>query len=253
MGSVELVGTADNARICLFLPSEVVAFFLLPKHTREHQISAYFVKHSFGRLTYFDHWIRYMSRASSPDKLGPEESLGLEFVSRFGSHYFGTRIAISDTPPTADLDSSIAFFMQVLSWALLVLETARKKFWSHRNVDELALEVVPAVEQLLVIAATTCGLHASKGIVMSATSSAGSLLVCSGLWDWFRLFDRDLRQHFETRGQWQSIEEAHGLAAHAHRILWQFGIFVSQSPERQLWIDVLDDTRLEGVTQALRT
>lgn len=253
MGSVELIGTVDNARLHLLLPSEVVSFLLLPKNTRKHQVAAYFVKHSFGRLTYFGHWVRYISRVSSPDSLGPEESLGLEFVSRFGSHYFGAHIATLGAPPTVDLNNSIDVFTQVLSGTLMVLEAARKKVWLHRNVEELASEAFPAVEQLLITAATACGLHASKGTVLPVTSSAGDLLMRNGLWDWFRLFDRDLRQHFQTRGQWKSIGEAHGLAAHAHRILWQFGIFVFQSPEHQLGIDVWDDARLLGVTQALRT
>lgn len=253
LGAVEFVSTEDVVRIRLFLSSEVAALLLLPKEGLEYQRAAYLVMHNLGRLTYLDYWVRSIKEASSPEELGPEMNLGLEFVQRFGSHYFGARIACSGATAVDDLESSVDFFAQVLSATLTALDTARKNFWIHRSVDELASDAFAALDILLVTAASACGFHGSKGDALSANSAAGTVLKRSDLWDWFRLFDRDLQQHFENRGRWQTFEETRRFVGHAHRILWQFGIFVSESTDRQLWIDVCDDARLQRFKQALRS
>jgi len=215
-------------------------------------MGAYLIKHNLGRLTYLDHYIRCVSRATSLSELRPQENLGLEFVSKFGSHYFGARIAASSTSNLENLDGSFNIFAHVISWTLAALEAARKQFWSDRNIDNLASEAFAVIDVFLVSAASTCGLLASKNAALPANSSAGDLLMRNGLWDWYRLFERDLRRHFKTRCRWKSMKEVLELADHANRMLWHFGIFVSETPEGQLWIDVCDDVKLQAITQSLR-
>ena len=253
LGAVEFVSTGDVVRIRLFLSIEVAALLLLPKEGLEHQRAAYLVMHNLGRLTYLDYSVQSIKEASSTEKPSPMMNLGLEFVQRFGSHYFGARIAGSGANAFDDLETSADFFAQVLTATLSALDTARKKFWINRIVDELASDAFAALDILLVTAAAACGFHESKGVALPANSSAGTVLQRSGLWDWFQLFDRDLQQHFENRGQWQPVEETSRLAAHADRILWEFGIFVSESHDHQLWIDVCDDTKLQAIKQTLRS
>lgn len=251
-GSVEFIQTDAYSALQMLVPTHIAALLLENPSTQEQLFATYVVKHNLGRVTYTDLWIRKYAQLASFRNLAAQDRLGVEFMFRFSSHYFGAHVATSAVG-AVDLDNANSHFAKVALSTISALSTIRNQFVSHRNIDRLALDAFAFVDVFLITSASLCGMHASKGTSPSQSSELGNLLAQNGLWDWFRLFERDLRRHFETcRRPSAPLDGVLLLGQHAERILWQFGIFLSETTMGQLWIDVSDDMQLGTIRQTLR-
>jgi hypothetical protein len=74
-----------------------------------------------------------------------------------------------------------------------------------------------------------------------------------GLWDWVRLLDDDLRRHVEaSQKESVSLDEILVLSTHVERVLWQFGVLLTDGPNGQIKVIVSNDDQLAELRQLLR-
>ncbi|EKD97958.1 MAG: hypothetical protein ACD_23C00656G0001 [uncultured bacterium] len=67
------------------------------------------------------------------------------------------------------------------------------------------------------------------------------------------LYARDLERYFDSRENWREDEDLRLLATHLERLLWGFGVLLSENEPDQVMMVALADERLAQVRGALRT
>jgi hypothetical protein len=72
------------------------------------------------------------------------------------------------------------------------------------------------------------------------------LLAEFNLADWWRLYKRDLYDHYAGRGCWTSLADLDQLATHVERIGWSVGILMGAAPNG-IAVDLLDDFALKRI------
>lgn len=250
-GSVEFVPHGEAVRCAVLVPQEIAAFLLRPPKIPEQRAAAHLVRHNFGKVTYIALWDRAFPGVFKAVRTERLQTLRLERAFKFGSHYFGGRLA-SSPPGLVDLDAAIPIWLQLVSNCLTAMGTSQSSFWLHRNVDQISAEMIQIIDVLLTTLASVCGTFAARDLPLESVPFA-DVLTKNDLWEWFQLFDRDLDRHYTRQEGWKSIEELLDLASHAERLLWHYGVFLSTAEQGQVWVDVLPDDRLHSVRQILKS
>lgn len=248
-GSVEFEPHSEAVHCTVIVPQEIAVLLLLPPKKPQHHAAAYLVRHNLGRVTYIALWERAFPGVFATVHSERLKTLRLERAFKFGSHYFGGRLA-SSPPAIVDLEAAIPLWFQVVSDCLKAMGTSQSSFWLHRNVDQTWAEMIQIIDILLATLASVCGTFAARDLPLDSVQFA-DVLIKNNLWEWFQLFDRDLDRHFSAKGGWKSVDDLLDLASHAERLLWQYGVFASSGEQGQVWVDVLPEDRLHGVRQIL--
>lgn len=253
-GTVELLpGTAPPA-LRLILPA-LIGQLLLAADVRLKRSATLLVKHLLGRVSYLDYWFGDIVPMAEGRVFTRRQLFSLELTQRFASHYHGS-VKAAQVAHESDLDDGEPLSAHAVTVALGALEAARQQFMSHKNADALMADVVPALDMLLGTLAGYCGqrAHGAANRQLSQTSLTCEHLVRAELWDWANLFWQDLHRHYASlASESSSVDQILVLSEHVERVLWQFGIFLSDVEDGRMWIDAYDDERLKMVNQVLNS
>ncbi len=250
IGTVEIVATPAKPALQIIVPTHIVQR-LFASDANVSKAAAKLIRHHIGRANYFDIWLTRVAPVLQGRMFTFRERLILELTQKFLANYYGVRTAAPELSMT-DLHPGEPVSAHAISNALTTVEAMRHHFLEHREVDTLLANVLPALDVLLGTVAIYCGLRSGQPIGLAPTSLIGRTIAAAGLWDWLVLFDRDLRHHIELIDQSApTLSEMLSLAEHAERVLWQFGIFLSDSDGGQIWVLVSDEDGLHRVRQVL--
>ncbi|CAN7337894.1 DUF4238 domain-containing protein [Polaromonas sp. LjRoot131] len=253
-GTVELIPGTTPLTLRLLLP-ESTGHLLLAEDESLRQSATLVVRRLLGRVSYLDHWFSYLAPLADGRVFTARQHIALNLMRRFTSLYYGS-VEVALVATENDLHNGEPLSGHAVTTALAALETARHQFQSHKNVDALVVDLIPAIDMLLGTLAGYCGQHPhdSENRPILQTSLTCEPLVHAGLWDWALLFRRDLNRHHQslTRKS-SSVDQMLALSEHMERVLWQIGIFLSDIEEGKMWVDVCDDERLKMVKQALNS
>lgn len=242
-GTVEILATPASPQLRVIIPARI-AQLLLVRDTNLSRSAANLVRLLLGRARYYGLWLTKVVPHFQGRMFTAKERLTLELAQRFLSHNYGLWVA-APAIHMADIRDGEPISAKTISVSVATIEAARRQFLGHHNADTLLADVVPALDMLFVTVAAYCGLHASKSLDISPTSETGQCIADARLWEWLMLFDRDLRNHHNQILQTSpTLQAVQSIAEHVERMLWQFGIFLSDTDKGQLWVDVSDEERL---------
>lgn len=253
-GTVEhLLGTTPPAlRLIL---SDSIGRLLLDTDVRLKRSAISQVKHLLGRVTYLDYWFGQLVPMTEGRVFTVRQRIALELIPRFASRYHGS-VKAAMAADECNMQHDDPLSADTVSTALDALDAARQKFMSHKNVDALMVDAIPALDMLLGTLAGHCGQYprSTANRQLSQTSPAGEHLVRAGLWDWMDLFGQDLHRHYlSLASESLSVEKLLALSEHVERMLWKFGIFLSDVEDGGMWIDVCDDEQLKLMNRVLNS
>lgn len=240
-GCIEPVRTGDFVELIVLLP-ETMAEALTLKDARA-LVAARVVRHLLGRASYSsDLMIRLEGHEESPQQLWTVASRTIALQA--ASSYVGGIVAIGNrTNLGADV---IAGFVSSARDALRLLGEVRHRADPLRDVDGLVRRAQVHIAQVLGACATTAGLLQSASNADQFDRRMEDLLVEFNLADWWRLYKRDLHDHYARRNCWTSLADLDQLATHVERIGWSVGILMGAAPNG-IAVDLLDDVTLKGI------
>lgn len=251
LGAVEVLPDTCPIRLRVLIPAQVARLLLLGADTPERATATYLVRHLAGRAIYVGRWVSEYAPLIKVHPFPAQERIAVDLIPRFYSHYAGAFDAGLDIG-ALDIHAGNKVAAEAIERAINTLNTAARLFASHGNADSLLAQAIPALDALLGAAASYCGLHLSNKTELSTSSEVAVALKGSGLWDWLQLFESDLRRHSEAENKASaSLDDVLILVTHVERILWQFGIFLSETSAGQLWVEVCDEQRLKALRATL--
>lgn len=242
-GTVEVLATVASPQLRVILPAKIVQL-LLAHDPNMSRSAANLVRLLLGRASYYDLWFEKVVPLFQGRLLTAKDRLTLELSQRFLSHNYSAWVA-APVIHIKDICDGELPSAKAISVSVATIETARQKFLGHHNVDILVADIAPALDLLFGTVAAYCGLHAGKSIDIVPTSETARCIAEASLWDWLMLFDRDLRKHcHQIRQMSPTVATVQSIAEHVERVLWQFGIILSDSDGGQMWVDVSDEEQL---------
>lgn len=251
LGAVEPLRVGSDFKCRIILPRHVAEMLTQTSDPERRLLGTRLTKFCLGRVYYFDCWVRQVPALFENPNSDPWRRLVLQIVFRSASIYFGGLASARHEPDPLPDGDPLQEIAPVLRGTLAGLRETRLRFFEHRNVEQLALGVAPFIDLFLLQIASICGLLAAKDMVIAQDSQVGIVLTEAGLWEWHKVFSKDLRRHYERRHRWQSEAEFNQLGGHVERLLWTIGVFVSQT-DAGPWMDVCDDNQLTLMTNVLR-
>jgi hypothetical protein len=240
-GCIEPVRTGDCVELNVLLP-ESIAEALTLKDGRA-LVAARVVRHLLGRASYSsDLMIRLEGHEESPQPLWTVTSRTIALQA--ASSYVGGMVAIGNrTNLGADV---IAGFVSSARDALRLLGAVRHRADPLRDIDGLVRRAQFHIAQVLGVCATTAGLLQSASNADHFDRRMQDLMVEFNLADWWRLYKRDLHDHYAGRSCWTSLADLDQLATHVERIGWSVGILMGAAPNG-IAVDLLDDFTLKRI------
>jgi hypothetical protein len=213
------------------------------------------VRQLLGRIAYLDYWHGHIVPLAAGRVFTRRQLIALDLTRRYAAHYHGS-VEVSPSIHDSDLSEGEPISAHAIDWSLATLAEGRKQFKSHNNVDALLADAEIGLDMLLGTLASYCGQrpHASASRQLSPLTPSCERIVRAELWDWLVLFGRDLYQHDRTVvNRSSSVDQVLALSEHVERVLWQFGIFLTDFGNGNVWVDVSDDEQLNRLRQMLRT
>lgn len=251
-GTVEILATPAIPKLRVIVPAKIVQF-LFVRDANLSRSAENLVRLLLGRASYYDVWLEKVVPQFQGRMFTAKERLTLELTQRFLSHNFGAWLA-APAVQMADIRYGEPTSAKAISASTAALEAARRQFLEHRNADTILADIVPALDVLFGTVAAYCGLYAGKSLDISPTTEIGRSISDASLWDWVMLFDRDLRNHLnQIRQTTPMLAAMQSIAEHVERVLWQFGILLSDADEGRLWVDVSDEDQLFVLRNILRS
>lgn len=253
-GALELLPGTAHPALRLILP-EPVARLLLAADLRLKRSATLLIKHLLGRVSYLDCWFGDIVPMAEGHAFTVRQHIFLDLTQRFASHYYGS-VKAGQLASESDLDDGEPWFLHAVTVAISTLEVARQNFLSHANADQLIADVVPSLDLLLCTLASYCGQRplGTGNRQLLQNSPTCENIVQAGLWDWMNLFGQDLHRHCQSLGsKSSSVEQVLAISEHVERVLWQFGIFLSDTEDGRVWIDACDEERLRVFKQVLKS
>lgn len=242
-GTVEILATPSSPQLRVIVPAKIVQL-LFVRDTNLSRSAANLVRLLLGRASYYDLWLAKVVPHFQGRIFTAKERFTLDLAQRFLSHNYAAWVA-APAVQMADIHDGEPTSAKAISVSIATLETARRQFFGHRNADMMLADIGPALDILFGSVAAYCGLHAGKSMEISPTSETGRCISDANLWDWLMLFDRDLRNHlYQIRQTTPTLATTQSIAEHVERVLWQFGILLSDADGGQMWVDVSDEDRL---------
>ena len=251
-GTVERIPGADSPALRLILPEKIVQFLLAPDD-RLKRLANSLIKQLLGRVSYLDYWFGDIIPMAEGHVFTRRQLYSLELTQRFSSHYHGS-IKAAQVAHDSDQKDAEPLCAHAVNVAMAALEAARQQFMIQKNADALLTDVAPALDMLLGTIAGYCGqrTHNIEDRRLLQSSPTCEHISQAGLWDWAKLFERDLSRHSRSLASGAcSVDQMLVLAENVERVLWQFGIFLSDSEDGRIWVDVNDDEQLKMVRQIL--
>jgi hypothetical protein len=252
LGTVELVKPRADLMCRIILPRRLADSLGAKALDNDRLIATRLVKFNLGRAYYFDCLMRRLPMVFEASSLHEWTQRLYGSAIRLGAHFFGGMASTKHESEPLPGGEQLAELAVSIRAGLAGLRDARERSSIHNNVDQLLLEALQAVDLLLTPTAAVCGFLEAKGIEFPPDSEAGTVLKDAGLWEWLRIFHKDLRRHYEKRQRWSSDEDLSQLGGHVERLLWSIGVFVSPLGSRS-WIDKVDDERMEAISKLLRS
>lgn len=251
-GTVERIPNADSSALRVFLPEQIVQFLLAPDD-RLKRVANLLVKQLLGRLSYLAYWFGDIVPMTEGHVFNRRQLYSLELVQRFASHYHGS-IKAAEVAHDSDKKDAEPLCAHAVTVAMAALEAARQAFLIQKNADALLADAALALDMLLGTIAGYCGqrAHNMENVLLLQSSPTCEHIRQAGLWDWTKLFERDLNRHYCSLASGAcSVDQMLVLAENVERVLWQFGIFLSDTEDGRIWVDVSGDEQLKMVKQIL--
>ena len=165
------------------------------------------------------------------------DSLRYRAVAPAWSGYFSARVSASFAPEAGDVHRGL--LVAALQRVMEELPKLRLDYRFHGDVPRLLDASTKYIGHVLSHAAHYLGHCDGLDRVESDTGAAlKDQLDKMGLSAWFNLYREDLRAVWDKRGEWASFDDLLSLGHHVERLLWQFGMFLSQSPDGNCRLDV---------------
>lgn len=254
-GTIELVPDTVPSSFRMFLPERVVRT-TGAADVRMSQWATVLVTHLLGQMSYFIYWLEHIVPMSEGHVFTLRQRIALELTHRFSSHYCGSVKTAQAANESELREEDEHLSVHAVTAALGAIEVARQQFIVHQSVDALLPDVVPALDILLGTLAKYCGRYLSdaESRRLSRTTPTAEYLVRVGLWEWLNLFGPELHRHRKSmERKSSSIEQVLALSEHVERVLWQYGIFLSDVEDGRLWVDACDEERLGAVRSVLNS
>lgn len=251
-GTVEVFTTSAEAPLRIIVSTKM-ARLLLSKQPQSLKDGSNQLRFLLGRAIFFNAWFANIEPALQTRQFTERVRATLEGTRRFLAHIYASK-AVASFMDGEDMHRAELASANDLSIALNMLHAACQQFPVHGNVEFLLADVFPATDLLLTTIAGYCSLKTAKSLDLEPSSAVCQLITDAGLQDWLRLFDRDLREQIELINRPSpSLPALLIMAEHVERIMWQFGIFMSDTEEGRTWIAVKSEVELAGIRQILNS
>lgn len=146
-------------------------------------------------------------------------------------------------------------FVEVLLHTLESLKVdvpkARLAYRLNGNMDGFMAVLIPAVGRTLVRAAALLGHCDGGNRAADLPAELSTALELSDLRSWIEVFRRDLRENYDRRGRWQSLDEFTDMSDHMERLMWHVGVIPWRTREGDIRVEVPIGTDLAAL-QALQ-
>lgn len=249
-GTCHVIDSQGGLNCQLFVPRQLVDAVV--RGTEKARGAAALIRHQAGRATYF---ASLAARVPSDILRRTRPLLGretLRIASVFASHYFGARMSTDCRLSDSELSATIGVYGQVAAASARELERARVHFMEHRDANAAIGHALTHAELLLTATATSCAAFVGHIDRLTQGGDGGAaVLRAATLDEWVLLFARDLERYFESRENWEGDEQLRLLAGHVERLLWSFGIVLTENGPESIIIHTLTDDRLSEFRKIL--
>jgi hypothetical protein len=177
------------------------------------------------------------------------KSFLFQYIDDACSMYFAARSAAMLFPGAAE--AFVEVLLRTLESLNIDVPKARLAYRLDGNMDGFMAVLVPAVGRTLVRSAALLG-HCDGGDGTSdLPAELSTALELSDLRSWIEVFRRDLRENYDRRGRWQSLDEFTDLSDHMERLMWHVGVIPWRTGEGDIRVEVPIGTDLAAL-QALQ-
>jgi len=250
LGTCHVVELHTTVQCQLYLPGKLVDAVV--RGTEASRGASGLIRHQAGRATYYAQLARQVPLEVFRRPMPLLQKVGLRAAQSFASHYFGARLSMLGELERSEVSATLAFWRQAAGACIQEIERARLHFIEHRDVNTALRHALTHAELFLTATASTCVALQGQSDRMVQGEEALADLAEAGLEDWLALFARDLERYFESRGSWSTDQELLMLASHIERVLWSFGIVLSDNGAESIMMNLLPDERLAQVRTALK-
>lgn len=250
LGTCHVVETPGHVKCQLFVPISVVDSIV--RGTPAAASASRLIRHQAGRATYYAHLTARVAPEvwTRPAPLTTKE--GLRSTQRIASHYFGARLSVVGELSTQEVSDALEFWERTAVACAREIERARQHLIETNDATKALPHAWVHTELFLTATAAACAVVPGQGAKLTEALAACSELSDVPLNDWLTLYARDLERYFENRESWREDEDLRLLATHLERLLWGFGVVLSENGQDQVMMVSLAHERLAQVRGALR-
>lgn len=251
LGTCHVIETPGHVKCQLFVPISVVNSIV--RGTPAAAGASRLIRHQAGRAVYH----AYLTAKVTPEVRTRPASLltkeGLRSMQRIASHHFGARLSVVGELSTLEIRDALEFWERTAVTCAQEIERARQHLIETNDATNALPHAWVHAELFLTATAAACAVIPGYGAKLTEALAACSELSDVPLDDWLMLYARDLERYFDSRENWREDEDLRLLATHLERLLWGFGVLLSESEPDQVMMVALSDERLAQVRGALRT
>ena len=250
-GTCHVVETPGHVKCQLFVPISVVNSIV--RGTPAAAGASRLIRHQAGRAVYYAHLTAKVTAEvwSRPAPLLTKE--GLRTMQRIASHYFGARLSVVDDLLPQEISDALELWKRTAVACAQEVEKARQYLIETNDADKAIPHAWVHAELFLTTTATACAAVPGHGTKLAQALVACTELSDVPLDDWLTLYARDLERYFENREAWREDEDLRLLATHLERLLWGFGVVLSEEGPDQVRMVALADERRAQMRVALRS
>jgi hypothetical protein len=157
--------------------------------------------------------------------------------------YFSSRASASFYPAAGQGYTEI--LISVLRHAKKDIPEARFNYHLDGNMDRLMSIVMPMINNVLRFSAKVLGHCDGLGQPLAQDQNLADELEQAGLRSWLILFDGELSELWNRRGEWASFDEFLHLNRHVERLFWQFRMIPWKLDDDKIWVEVVADVETQ--------
>lgn len=249
-GTCHHVVTPAGMTCQIFVPIEVARLLTTGDDLRE-QAASRLIRHHLGRAAYVDFLASSVSQEELERPRPQLEVLLLLLAQKAASLYFGARHSAPEYLGAEEFRQEDSVCAKVIAINLEGFQRTRQQFLADSNAD-IALSALAIHLDSLLSTMASASILRSAGEPTWEQSECASILEAAGLKEWFALFARDLDAYFTTPEQWNGLGTLSFLSAHAERVLWGFGFFLSPRG-KQILVEAANEHELAVISAVLGT
>lgn len=174
-------------------------------------------------------------------------------MERIASHYFGARLSVVDDLLPHEISDALELWKRTAVACAQEIENARQHLIETNDANKALPHAWVHAELFLTTTAAACAAFPGHGTKLAEALAACAELSDVPLADWLTLYERDLERYFENRVTWREDEDLRLLATHLERLLWGFGVLLSEEGPDQVRMVALEGERLAQIRGALRS